>query len=95
MAVAFGIAGMEDEKAYYLTEMENVLLQSTTHSNAAGFPYASNPGTVYGADPLWASADKKISISDGAWYLFAKYDFNPFAVGRDKNIPEADMFWLD
>lgn len=95
MALAFGIAGMHNEKELYLEEMENVLIQSTNYSNAAGFPYASNPGTVYGSDELWTGADTKIAISGGAWYLFAKFNFNPFAVGRDKNIPEKDMFWMN
>jgi hypothetical protein len=95
MALSFGIAGMHNEKAFYLNEMENVLIQSTTHQNAAGFPYASNLGTTYGSDILWNGADNKIAISGGAWYLFAKLDFNPFEIGRDKNIPVLDKFWIN
>ena len=95
MALAFGIAGMQNEKEIYLNEMESGLMQSTTHQNAAGFPYASNLGTAYGSDVLWDGADNKIAISGGAWYLFAKLDFNPFEIGRDKNIPALDMFWTN
>ena len=95
MALAFGIAGMQNEKAFYLNEMERVLIQSSTHQNAAGFPYASNLGTTYGSDILWNGADNKIAISGGAWYLFAKLDFNPFEIGRDKNIPLLDKFWIN
>ncbi len=95
MALAFGIAGMQSEKQLYLNEIEYTLIQSAKYSVAAGFPYASNAGTVYGADPLWNGADTKIAISGGAWYLFAQYNFNPFAIGRDKDIVEADMFWLN
>ncbi|NEW79574.1 MAG: hypothetical protein GZ086_09155 [Gelidibacter sp.] len=95
MALAFGIAGMHNEKESYLAEMENVLIQSKNHLNAAGFPYASNPGTTFGSNALWTGADTEIAISGGAWYLFAKHDFNPFAVGRDKNIPEVEMFWMN
>lgn len=95
MALAFDIAGMHSEKELYLTEMENILIQSESYWNAAGFPYASNPGSVYGSDALWASADTEIAISGGAWYLFAKYGFNPFAIGRDKIIPLSDMFWIN
>lgn len=94
MALAFGIAGMQSEKQLYLSEMEQILIQSTNYNNAAGFPYASNPGTVFGSNRLWIGADTIIAISGGAWYLFAKYNFNPFAVGRDKDVPAADMFWL-
>ena len=95
MAVAFGIAGMNVDQEFYINQMENVLIQSTRYADAAGFPYASNPGTVYGSDPLWTGADTKIALSGGAWYLFAQFNFNPFAVGRDKSIPEADMFWIN
>lgn len=95
MALAFGIAGMQSEKEFYLKEMENNLIQSVVHSNSAGFPYASNPGTHYGNGMLWQGADTEIAISGGAWYLFATYGFNPFAVGRNKNVPFEDMFWLN
>lgn len=95
MALAFGIADMQSEKQRYLNEIEHILIQSTQYSDAAGFPYASNPGTAYGADRLWAGAETKIAISGGAWYLFAQYDFNPFDPGRDKDIPESAMFWLN
>jgi len=93
MALAFGVAGKRYEKEYYLDQMEKVLLLSTRYPDGAGFPYASNRGTGYGADILWVGADTKIALSGGAWYLFAKANFNPFAVGRYKNIPIGDMFW--
>ncbi|MCH9662134.1 MAG: hypothetical protein K0U66_00570 [Gammaproteobacteria bacterium] len=95
MALAFGIAGMENEKSIYLAEMEKATISSTLYSNASGFPYASNPGTIYGTGILWNGANTDISISGGAWYLFAKQDFNPFAIGRDKNIPRSDIFWMN
>ncbi len=95
MALAYGIAGMQSEKEFYLKEMENNFIQSVTHSNSAGFPYASNSGTHYGNGMLWAGADTEIAISGGAWYLFAKYGFNPFAVSRNKDIPTDKMFWLN
>lgn len=95
MALAFGIADMQSEKQLYLNEIEYTLIQSVKYSDAAGFPYASNVGTVYGPDLLWVGADTKIAISGGAWYLFAQYNFNPFDIGRDKDIAESDMFWLN
>ncbi len=95
MATAFGLAGMSAQKALYLEEMEKLLTASTNHPNAAGFPYASNPGTTYGADPLWSAADTQIAPSGGAWYLFARFNFNPFAVGRNKDIPFGDRFWVE
>ena len=93
MALAFGQANMSFEKDFYLAEIEKALLQSQSIPNASGFAYTTNPGTAYGADPLWQEAHSKISISSGAWYIFARQGFNPFQVGQ-KNIPTTDMFWL-
>lgn len=95
MALAFELANMPEERDRYLREMEKNLISSSVHLDATGFPYASNPGTSYGDGPLWESADDEIAISGGAWYLFAKLKFNPFAEGRDKNIPQGDIFWTD
>lgn len=95
MAVAFGVAGKSTEKEFYLNEMESVFFQSTAYPSSGGFPYASNIGTAYGSDLLWTGADIKIAISAGAWYLFARYNFNPLAVGRNKVIPKDDMFWIN
>lgn len=95
MALAFQVAGLQSEADEYLDQMEKVLVPSSNFSDASGFPYASNIGTSYGNSPHWTGADTKIAISGGAWYLFAKSGFNPFAVGLQKNVPEADKFWLD
>jgi len=95
MALAFHLAGMTTEKNYYLSEMEKLLITSQKHTKSSGFPYASNPGTAYGADLLWNGADTKIALSGGAWYLFAKRGFNPFGVGRGKDVPEGDVFWRE
>jgi hypothetical protein len=83
------------ERDKYLLEMEKGLMISASDSNAAGFPYSSNPGTHYGDGKLWPTAHTEIAISGGAWYLFTKRKFNPFAVGRSKNIPKEDQFWVD
>ncbi len=94
MTLAFHFAGRMAEKELYLNELERILLQNSDHPNAAGFPYATNMGTTYGPDPLWNGADTEIALSGGAWYLFTKFGFSPFAYGRSKNIPQADKFWL-
>lgn len=94
MALALGLAGMEQQKEFYLSELEKVIIESENMLNAKGIPYATNPGTVYGADLLWSGADTHISISGGAWYLFAKFNFNPFGVQLTKNIPYSEKFWL-
>lgn len=95
MALAFGVAGMPTEKDFYLNEMEKALITSSVYAESAGFPYASNPGTAYATDVLWETAHTEISISGGAWYLFATQNFNPFAVGKEKDIPLTDVFWTE
>lgn len=95
MALGFHFANMHAEKGKYLSEMEKGMIQSKQDSNGAGFPYASNPGTHYGDGQLWETADTEIAISGGAWYIFTKREYNPFAIGRKKNVPQGDMFWLD
>lgn len=95
MTLAFHFANRTMERDKYLLEMEKGLMISASHSNAAGFPYSSNPGTHYGDGQLWSTAHTEIAISGGAWYLFTKRKFNPLAVGRSKNIPKEDKFWVD
>lgn len=95
MALAFGLAGRYDEKKSLLVEMEKLLILSNTHNQSAGFPYASNPATGYGSDLLWPTAHSEIALSGGAWYLFAQYNFNPFALARNKIIPGSDQFWIE
>ena len=95
MAVAFGLASMTQEKELHLSELKKLLIQSQVHANAAGFPYASNPATGYGGDALWPGADTNIALSGAAWYLFAAFDFNPFAAGRRKDIPAGERFWVE
>lgn len=95
MTLAFHFANRTLERDQYLLEMEKGLMISASDSSAAGFPYSSNPGTHYGDGQLWPTAHTEIAISGGAWYLFTKRKFNPFAVGRIKNIPKEDQFWVD
>lgn len=95
MTLAFDLANMTVDRDFYLLEMEKNLVESTNYDNSVGFPYSSNIGTHYGGDLLWDTADDEIAISGGAWYIFTKRGFNPFAIERDKNIPLEDMFWVD
>lgn len=93
MALAFDEANMITERDFYLDEITKNVIESNHFESTAGFPYATNPGTAYGADNLWSGADDKIALSSGAWYLFAKHQFNPFAIERNKSIPLVDQFW--
>ena len=94
MAVAFQNAGRPDLANEILTEMEKLLIMSPKYPGAKGIPYASNPGTGYGTDPLWEGADLNICVSSGAWYLFAALSYNPYAWGYRKGIPASEKFWL-
>jgi len=95
MTLAFDLANLSSERDFYLAEMEKNLIASARNTDASGFPYSSNMGTHYGGDLLWNTAHTEIAISGGAWYIFTKRAFNPFAIERNKAIPQEDMFWLD
>ena len=94
MAVAWNKAGKDSIARYYLNEMDKANIESTLHSGSRGLPYVSNPGTSYGASPLWQGADTKSCISSSAWFIFGTMKFDPFQSGYDKGIPEGDKFWL-
>ncbi len=95
VALAFALAGMINKKNNVLKQMENAFIPSTIYLASIGLPYVSNPGSMYGETPLWKGANTSIAISGSVWYVFAKYGFNPFGLGRLKPISRSDMFWLD
>ena len=94
MALAFNNADAVDKSQKLLAGIERNLIMSQIHPNSGGFPYVSNTGTAFGTEKLWDGAEDKISISTNAWYLFAKWNFNPFGISRNKNIPVSDKFWI-
>lgn len=93
MALAWKISGNSFQYDRFMAELDKGYVMSTLHTDAGGFPYASNPGTAYGSDPYWTGADTEIAISPGAWYVFALRGFNPFVLGLNKKIPTEDLFW--
>lgn len=93
MALAFHRANRMGDKQYFLSEMRKAYFDSPTYFNAGGFPYASNPGSGYGSDPLWPTAPTEIALSGGAWYVLAQTGFNPLRIGLEKAVPVADRFW--
>jgi len=93
MMLAFKYSDNMDQYEKYKGEMEKLIMKSLVHENSWGLPYASNFGTGYGSDPHWSGVDTQIAIAGSAWYLFAKFGFNPFEVGRNKDIPKKDKFW--
>ena len=93
MAVAFKAMGNIGRGNELIAEIEKTVIQSTIIENAKGIPYTTNHGTSYGATQLWDHTDIAPALSATIWYLFAKEDFNPMALGRKTNIPEDQQFW--
>ncbi len=94
MAVAFNNANRPDLAKTLLVELDKSIVNATTATNTKGLPYATNPGSSYGAGALWNHAHTKPALSATIWYVFAKTDFNPLALAKDKMIPEEDKFWV-
>jgi len=94
MAVALQTIGETAKSKKLLAQIEKTFIQGFTTANTKGIPYVSNYGTNYGANPLWDHADITPALSSTIWYLFAQIDFNPFLLGKEKNIPDNDKFWL-
>ena len=95
MAVAFRNINRNDLAKKLLANLDKSMLLSTKLLNAKGLPYATNDGTGYGSTQLWQHAHTRPALSSSLWYIFATTDFNPFALGNDKKIPEADTFWRE
>lgn len=94
MALAFTSAGSVSKAQELIAEIEKTFINSSLHNNSNGVPYTTNYATSFGAGMLWDHADVTPALSSTIWYLFAKQNFNPFAVGKIKNIPISERFWL-
>ncbi|NNK10595.1 MAG: hypothetical protein HKP08_04565 [Flavobacteriaceae bacterium] len=95
MALAFKKADQVGNAQNVLLNLEEAFISSTSNANAAGLPYTTNFGTNFGANELWDHTDITPTISSSAWYLFVKNEFNPFELGREKEIPEDLKFWTN
>ena len=81
MVLAFEKAGRQEERDYFMNELDKCLTDSPLFPFTLGLPYASNEGTpAYGS---WLMQDKPLCVSSTAWYFFAKKDFNPFSALED------------
>jgi hypothetical protein len=94
MAVAYQIAGFNNKVQAILREMDKMIIPSPSNPSYSGLPYATNKATGWGGSPLWDGADTEPCISSSAWYIMTRFQYNPFTVGRNKNIPTADIFWM-
>ncbi len=93
MGLAFYKAGVYRQQSRLLETLEKMVGTDENNIKPQGLPYVSNPGSSYGAEPLWDHADKKAALSSSCWYLFNKMGYNPFELGQAKQIPESDKFW--
>jgi hypothetical protein len=94
MAVAFNSLGYDTKSHSLLKEVEKSFIQSSTIENAQGIPYVTNSGTSYGNSILWDHADIAPALSSTIWYQFAKTNFNPFQLGKKKDISKSYKFWI-
>jgi hypothetical protein len=93
MALAYQVAGIKEESATIMTNLQKALIKSSMAENATGIPYTTNFGTNFGAVFLWDHTDIAPAISSSAWYLFVENEFNPFEAERTKEIPAELQFW--
>lgn len=68
MAVAYQVAGMSADLTRTLNEMEAAV--TNLDANSSGWPCSSTL-------PPWTGAASKLFVPSGAWYLYAKWNFNP------------------
>ena len=94
MVVAFNKAQKRSKSKMYLKEMKKSLVESSLFPGTYALPYTSNSGSSYGKDNLWNGVDRNPAVSSTVWYLFGLLRFDPFKLGRDKNIPVKDKFWI-
>lgn len=95
LAVAYQTAHNSSKADALIQEIEKTAITSAANELSIGIPYTTNFGTNFGSNDLWDHADLTPAISSTAWYLFAKSGFNPLAMGKQKNIPAADQFWVN
>ncbi len=93
MAMAYQVAEHPTAVEEILLDMDRAFLPGEINEEVMGLPYTTNPGTNFGATQLWAHADKTPAISSTAWYLMVRKGFDPFLLGRDKEIPLSVRFW--
>ncbi len=88
MALAYRRSG--DLQAYQQTmeALEQAFIKVGDTHNPGALPYAANPGSSFGAAPLWPEAHRRAAVSASAWYVFAQLNFNPFSLdGEMKPMP--------
>ena len=90
MALALRVAGQEKAYQGLLANLESSVIPSRLFPGLKALPYATNQGSNFGRDSLWAHADQKPAVSATIWYLFARKRFNPFDLGEDPKPMPGD-----
>ncbi len=93
MALAFRTGGHMGESEEILNTLKKSFVPSTLLKDVQAIPYTVNYGTNFESSLLWDHSDKTPAVSPNAWFLFAEAGFNPFAMGRQKEIPQEMKFW--
>ncbi len=90
MALALQVAGREGPYRRLLKSLEQSTIPSLLYPGLKALPYAANPGSTFGREPLWQHADQKPALSATVWYLFARNHFNPFDLGESPKPMPGD-----
>jgi len=93
MALAYKVSGMNKEANSILSNLEKTFIPSVMTKNVNAIPYATNQGTSFETSNLWDNSYKVPALSSNVWYVFAKANFNPFQLGKNKKIPAELQFW--
>ena len=94
MVVAYNTAGMGERAELYLAEIEKAIIPSPKDVKLIGIPYTTSRATHFGTQDLWNGVESNPCVSSAVWYLFGKWKFDPMALGRPKEIPPEQKFWV-
>jgi len=70
VAAAYQYVGNKEKTAHYLAELERSMIPSQAFEGTYGMPCFTN-------NPRWSTGASRIFVPSQAWYLFAKWGFNP------------------
>lgn len=78
-------AKYKEKAAFYLGELDKMMiLKQNSQLSGGGFPYATSAASDTGHGWLTPKSPFAISIAGTAYGLFARYNFNPFCLKKEK-----------
>lgn len=91
MALAYRRSGDPEAYRQTLEALEQSFIESGIPEGPGALPYAANPGSSFGAAPLWPEAHRRAAVSATAWYVLAQLNFNPLSLeGEVKPMPGSN-----